>query len=159
MFRAGRLDRSFYTALLYDEYATGNAVLVAAVVGIIPVLPTFSVLQVALSALSAILRAVLAAAGVWAAGVYLFRRNAHLPVTIRLVGFAQVAILPVALIPWITMFAGLGGLSIPLMVLSALWLFLALRIVAISQFDLGHPENSLVAAAGLLGWYIGMILF
>ena len=42
MVRAGRLSRSFYTSLLYDNYATGNAVVVVAIVGLLPVFHSFS---------------------------------------------------------------------------------------------------------------------
>ena len=151
--RAGRLDRSFYTSLLYDDYATGNAVVVVAIVGVIPVFRSFSVVDAASAMVWSIVRAGIVAVAVWAAGVHLFKRYGHLPVTFRLVGFANVAFIPMTVIPW------LDGLKIPLIVASAVWIFFALRIVADALFDLKHPEDSFVAAAGVLGWYIGTILY
>ena len=154
MVRAGRLDRSFYTSLLYDGYATGNAVVVTAIVGVLPVVSTLSVVVLALAALGSILRAVLVAVAVWASGVYLFRRNGQLGVTFRLVGFAHIAFIPMAAAPWVDVVPRLL-----LTIATAIWFFFALRLVADAQFDVSHPESSFVATAGLLGWYIGMILF
>ena len=151
--RAGRLNRSFYESLLYDNYATGNAVVVIAVVGAIPALRFFDVADVAFNMLWAVARSGIMALAVWASGVHLFRRYGHLPVTFRLVGFAHTAFIPMTVAPWLV------GLSIPLTIVSAFWFFFALRIVAGVQFDLNHPEDSFAAAAGVLGWYIGTILF
>ena len=153
MVRAARMDRSFYTSLLYDGYATGNAVLVVAAVGLIPALRSLSLVVIASAAVWSILRASIVAVAVWASGVYLFRRYGDLPVTFRMVGFANVALILIGVIPW------LGSLWIPLTIASAVWFFFALRIVASAQFDLSHPEDSFVAASGVLGWYVGIILF
>ena len=153
MVRAGRLSRSFYTSLLYDNYATGNAVLVVAIVGLLPVFHSFSVVDAVAAMLWGILRAGLVAGAVWASGVYLFRRYGELTVTFRLVGFANVAFILIAVNPW------LGRVSTAFTVASIVWFFFALRIVAGSQFDLNHPEDSFAAGAGVLGWYIGTILY
>ena len=153
MVRAGRLDRSFYTSLLYDGYATGNAVVVAAVVGLIPELRSVSLVGMAYAAVWSIARAGVVALAIWATSLYLFRRSGQIPDTFRLVAFANVAFLPMAMIPW------LAALAVPLVLASVVWFFFALRIVADAQFDLRHPEDSFAAAAGLLGWYVGTILF
>ena len=50
------------------------------------------------------------------------------------------------------------GAEVALLV-TAVWFFLALRTVVGAQFELDHPENSFVAATGLLGWYLSIILF
>lgn len=155
MVRAGRLDQSFYTSLLYDGYATGNAVLVVAVVGILPGLSNPSVLGAAYSAVSGIVRAGLVALAVWAAGVYLFRRFGQMPVSFRLVGFANVALIPFGVGAWFAAW----WIQVLLVIVSAGWFFLAVRVIARSQFDLDHPEDSLVAGAGVLAWYVGSILF
>lgn len=155
MVRAGRLDRSFYTSLLYDGYATGNAVLVVAVVGIIPGLRNLSVLDAAFSALSSIVRAGIVALAVWAAGVYLFRRYGQIPVSFRLIGFANVALIPFGTGVWFSS----SALRLTMVLVSGVWFFLAIRVIARSQFDLEHPEDSFVAGAGVLAWYVGSILF
>ena len=155
MVRAGRLDQSFYTSLLYDGYATGNAVVVVVLVGIIPGLRRLSLLDAAFSAVSGIVRAGIVALAVWAAGVYLFRRYGQIPVSFRLIGFANVALIPFGIGVW---FAA-QWIQLLLVVVSAAWFFLAVRVIARSQFDLGHPEDSFVAGAGVLAWYVGSILF
>ena len=164
MIRAGRLDQSFYTSLLYDGYATGNAVVVVVLVGIIPGLRRLSLLDAdflpvlldaAFSAVYGIVGAGIVALAVWAAGVYLFRRYGQIPVSFRLIGFANVALIPFGLRVW---FAA-PWIQILLVVVSAVWFFLAVRVIARSQFDLGHPEDSFVAGAGVLAWYVGSILF
>ena len=155
MVRAGRLDQSFYTSLLYDSYATGNAVAVIAVVGLIPGLRYLSLLDAAFGAVAGVLRTGIVALAVWAAGYYLFRRHGQIPVSFRLIGFANVALIPFAIGAW---FAA-EPIRILLVVVSAVWFFLAVRVIARSQFDLGHPEDSFVAGAGVLAWYVGSILF
>ena len=154
MVSAGRLDRSFYTSIIHDSYATGNAVLVVAVVGLIPGLSSFSLAGAAFAAVSSIVQAAIVALGVWAAGVYLFRRYGRLPVSFRLVGFANVALIPVGIGPWL----GIRLVQVLLTIASAVWFFAALRVAARSQFDLDHPEDSFVAGAGILAWYVAMIL-
>ncbi len=153
IFSAGRLDRSFYTSLRHDNYATGNAVVVIVLVSVLPVLAAPSVVAAASAALWSIVRAGLAAGAVWAAGVHLFKRYGSLASAFRLVGFAHVAFLPLIAAVWADL------LRIPLLALSLLWFFLALRVVADALFDMRHPRNSFLAAAGVLGWYIGTILF
>lgn len=163
MIRAGRLDRSFYTSVLFDGYATGNAVVIIAIAGIIPEIWSFSlvgaeiwsflVVGVAFGILSSILRAALVTAAVWAASVYIFKRYGDPRATFRMVGFANVAFFPLVL-------AGRPGLLGPaVLFVTAAWFFLALRIAVTAQFDLEHPENSFAAATGLLGWYLSIILF
>ena len=155
MVRAGRLDRNFYIELLYDGYATGNAVLVVALVGIIPVVRRLSLLDAAFSAVSSIVRAGLVALAVWAVGVHIFRRFGQFPDSFRLIGFANVALIPFA----IGVLVGVGLVQLLLLAISAVWFFSAIRVIARSQFDLKHPEDSLVAGAGVLAWYVGSILF
>lgn len=154
MIRAGRLDQSFYTSLLYDSYATGNAVAVIALVGLIPGLRYLSLLEAAFGAVAGVVRTGIVALAVWAAGNYLFRRPGHVPVSFRLIGFANVALIPFGIGGWFTA----RPIQILLVVVSAVWFFLAVRVIARSQFDLGHPEDSFVAAAGVLAWYVGSIL-
>ena len=153
MIRAGRLDRPFYESLLFDNYATGNAVVVIVIAGILPQLWSFWPVGVAFAILGSILRALLVTAAVWAASVYIFKRHGNHRATFRMVGFANVAFFPLVLAGW----PGLLGLVA--LLITAVWFFLALRTAVGAQFDLDHPENSFVAATGLLGWYLSIILF
>ena len=155
MVRAGRLDRSFYTSLLYDGYATGNAVVVVLLVGLLPGVRGLSLLDAAFSAVSGIVRAGLVALAVWATGVYLFRRYGQIPVSFRLIGFANVALIPFGIGVWF----GARSIQVLAVIVSAAWFFLAVRVIARSQFDLEHPEDSFVAGAGVLAWYVASILF
>lgn len=152
--RAGRLDRTFYASLLHDEYASGTAVVVVAVVGLLPSLGRGSLLGLLGGSIRAIMLAGLAAMAVWAAGVHLYRSYGEAHVTFRLVGFAYLAFVPLVLTSWL----GSAAVYWVTHAISVLWFFLALRVVARVQYGLGHPENSLSAGAGVLGWYLGTIL-
>jgi len=153
MIRAGRLDRPFYESLLFDQYATGNAVVMIIIAGILPQLWSFSLVGAAFAILASILRALLVTAAVWAASVHIFKRHGNHRATFRMVGFANVAFFPLVL-------AGRPGLlGLVALLITAVWFFLALRTAVGAQFDLDHPENSFVAATGLLGWYLSIILF
>ena len=152
--RAGRLDRTFYASLLNDEYASGTAVVVVALVGLLPALGGGSLVGIFGGAIQAIMLTGLVAMAVWAAGVHLYRSYGSAHVTFRLVGFAYVAFVPLAIIPW----AGSALVYWGANAVSIVWFFLALRVVARVQYGLGHPENSLTAGAGVLGWYLGTIL-
>lgn len=154
MVRAGRLDRVFYTSLLGDDYATGTAVVIVAVVGLLPALGRGSLVALFGAAIRAIMLAGLVAMAVWAAGVHLYRSYGSVHVTFRLVGFAYIAFAPLALIAWV----GSIGFFWAATLLSLVWFFMALRVVALVQYGLGHPENSLTAGIGVLGWYLGTIL-
>lgn len=152
--RAGRLDRTLYASLVHDEYASGTAVVVVAVVGLLPALGSGSLVAIFGDSIRALVLTGLVAMAVWAAGVHLYRSYGSAQVTFRLVGFAYVAFVPLALQPWLQSAWVFWGTT----VVSVLWFFLALRIVARVQYGLGHPENSLTAGAGVLGWYLGTIL-
>ena len=152
--RAGRLDRTFYASLVHDEYASGTAVVVVAAVGLLPALGRGSLVDLLGGSIRAIMLAGLVAMAVWATSVHLHRSYGSAHVTFRLVGFAYVAFLPLVLRPWFVSAWVFWGTT----VLSVLWFFLALRVIARVQYGLGHPENSLTAGAGVLGWYLGTIL-
>ncbi|WP_420431155.1 hypothetical protein [Candidatus Poriferisocius sp.] len=153
LIRAGRLDRGFYLSLLYDREATGNAVLVVLVAGLLSNLRTLSVAGLAFALLGALFRAVIVSGAVWAVSTYLLGRPGDPQATFRMVGFANVAFFPLVV--------GDPGRAIGLLALlvAALWFFMALRLVASVQFDLEHPVTLLVALAGMLGWYLTAILF
>ena len=152
--RAGRLDRTAYTALLSDDYATGTAVVVVAVVGLLPPLARPTLVGLFAGSVRAIMLAGLVAMAVWAAGVHMYRSHGSPHVTFRLVGFAYVAFLPLALNAWFGSFLFLWVA----IAASVAWFFFALRVIARVQYGLGHPENSLTAGVGVVGWYLGTII-
>ena len=167
MIRAGRLDRSFYTKLLFDDYATGNAVAIIVLVFAVPVLvgeslhlgadpvvvAAFSVTAAARAALDSVIRAGISAIAAWAVATRLLGRDGRIPVTFRLTGYAHVAFLPMLLWPV------LSAQVTVLLLASAIWYFLAMRVVAEAQFDLTGPEALQVAGAALAAWYLAFLLF
>lgn len=153
--RAGRLDRSFYASLLYDQYAAGNAAAVIVLTAALPALAARSVVLAASAALWSIVRAGLAAWVLRTVGVRLFHGYGETAAAFRMVGFAHIAVLPLAARPWLEA----GWLRVCLLVLSLLWFYLALRTAADALFGMKRMHSSFMAAAGLCGWYIGAVLF
>ena len=153
--RAGRLNRSFYASLLHDQYAAGNAVAVIVLTAVLPALAARSVVLAASTALWSIVRAGLAAWVLRTVGVHLFRGYGETAAAFRMVGFAHVAVLPLAARPW----AAAGWLRISLLVLALLWFFLALQAAADALFGMRRMYSRFLAAAGLCGWGIGTLLF
>lgn len=152
--RAGRLDRTLYASLVNDDYATGNAVVVAAVVGLLPGLGRSAGLAVFWAPLRAIILVACVSLALRAAAVHLYQSQGSSTVAFRLVGFAAVAGIPLGVDPWTIN----NWILWPSRIIAVLWFFLALRVIARVQFALGHPDNSLVAGAGVLGGYLGWIL-
>ena len=153
--RAGRLSRSFYASLLHDQYAAGNAVAVIVLTAVLPVLAARSVVLAASTALWSIVRAGLAAWVLRTVGVRLFHGYGETAAAFRMVGFAHVAVLPLAVRPW----AEAGWPRISLLVLALLWFFLALQAAADALFGMRRMYSRFLAAAGLCGWGIGTLLF
>lgn len=152
--QAGRLNRSFYASLLHDRYAAGNAVAVIVLTAVLPALAARSVVLAASTALWSIMRAGLAAWVLRTAGVHLFRGCGETAAAFRMVGFAHIALLPLAARPW----AAAGWLRTSLLVLALVWFYLALRAAADALFNMKPIYSRFMAAAGLFGWYIGTVL-
>ena len=151
---AGRLDRSFYSSLVYDRAAAGNAAAVTALTSVAPALADRSLFWAAMLMLWSIVRAGLAAWMLRAAGVYLFRGFGETRAAFRLVGFAHITLLPLAARPWVEA----GWLRFFLLAFSLLWFFSALRTAAAALFGMDQLRTSFLAAAGLFGWYAGSVL-
>ena len=149
--QAGRLNRSFYASLLHDQYAAGNAVAVIVLTTMLPALAARSVVLAASTALWSIVRAGLAAWVLRTAGVHLFRGYGETAAAFRMVGFAHIAVLPLAARPW----AAAGWLRTSLLVLALVWFYLALRAAADALFNMKPVYSRFMAVAGLFGWYIG----
>ncbi len=153
--RAGRLNRSFYASLLHDRYAAGNAAAVIVLTAVLPALAARSVVLAASTALWSIVRAGLTAWALRTAGVRLFHGWGETAAAFRMVGFAHVAVLPLAARPWVEE----GWLSNSLLVLALLWFFLALQAAADALFGMKPMHSRFLAAVGLCGWGIGTALF
>lgn len=152
--RAGRLDRSFYSSLVYDRAAGGNAAVVIALAAAIPAFAARPAVLAAVPILWSIVRAGLAAWVLRALGVHLFRGFGDMSAAFRLVGFAHICLLPLAARPWIEA----DWLRLSLFVFSILWFFLALRAAAGALFGMDRLRTAALAAAGLFGWYAGTVL-
>lgn len=158
LIRAGRLDRTLYDELVFDDYATGNAVLiVAAVFGIPPLLASLTsldgILVVLNSVLSGIIRWLLTAVVVWAMATKVFEsERSNVQTTVRLVGFAHVAFLPA------TLSAFAPDLRSLLTLVSLVWFFFGLRTVAQILFDLEPQHAMATAAVGVAAWWVLALL-
>ena len=99
--RAGRLDRSFFTSLLFDDYAVGNAVALVALLAAIPALlgSDLSVVAAVSAALYGLMWAGLTAVAAWAVATRILQRDGRIPTTFRLTAFAHVALIPTIFIP------------------------------------------------------------
>ncbi len=157
MIRAGRLDRSLYNELLYDDYATGNAVLVVALVYAFPaaiavVAGRAGILQVVAESLNGIIRWLLVSLAFWAMATKVFERDGRVPTTIRMTGFAHVAFVPWALR---ILVPAAGGW---LLLVSLIWFFAGLTAIARVLYDLDQQQSMAASAVGVAAWWVLVII-
>lgn len=151
--RAARLERPFYTSLLFDEYATGNAVAIIVLVGAVPVLAhDLNVVASAQAALNSLIRGGLSAVAAWAVATKIIGRDGRIPTTFRLAGFAHVAFIPTMVGPWVSQ------LEPWLRIGSLVWFFFAMRVVASVQFDLDDQTSVQVAGGAVLAWFVLLVI-
>ncbi len=146
MMRAGRLDRAFYTQLIFDSYATGNAVLVVGAVyaahALIRSLDVPFLLNVLLSGLIGWILLALAA---WLIGTKLLEGDAQLQTVIRLTGFAHVP-----LFAWL-----LDVLVAPVgLWLGVVWFAAAVYVAVQVAMSLEQREALIASAVGLVVWAV-----
>lgn len=157
--RAGRLDRSFFTSLVFDERAVGNAVAIMAVTGVL-MFARLSLLSVLYAALYGMLRGLISAGLAWAVAALVFRRSGRFLTTFRLAGFAHVGFVPAAAVslavPGSVPFA--GWLTAAALLASLLWYAAAMRAAADAQFDITGRPAWLFGAAAALGWAVARLL-
>lgn len=148
------MDRSFFTSLLFDEYATGNAVAIIVLVAAVPVLAhDLNVVSSAQAALNGLIRGGLSAVAAWAVATRVIGRDGRIPTTFRLTGFAHIAFIPMMAGPWVQDLA-------PMLLLGSLaWYFLVMRVVAAVQFDLEGQTTMQVAGAAAAAWFALLIVF
>ena len=157
MIRAGRLDRSLYNELLYDDYATGNAVLVVALVYAFPAAAAVlfngaSFFLVIGEAFSGIIRWLLVSLAFWAMATKVFERDGRVPTAVRLVGFAHVAFIPWALRVIVPDWQGL------LLLASLAWFFAGLTAIGRVLYDLDQQQSMAAAAVGTAAWWVLVII-
>lgn len=152
--RAGRLDRSFYTSLVFDERAVGNAVAIMAGLGII-MFARLSLLSILYAALYGMLRGFISAGLSWAAAALIFRRSGRFLTAFRLAGFAHVGFAPAAAVSFVPgSVPGAEWLSLAALLVSLTWYGAAMRVAAEAQFDLTGGRAWLCGTAAAVGWLI-----
>lgn len=156
--RAGRLDRSFYTSLVFDERAVGNAVAIMAGLGII-MFARLSLLSILYAALYGMLRGFISAGLSWAAAALIFRRSGRFLTAFRLAGFAHVGFAPAAVVSFVPgSVPGAEWLSLVALLVSLTWYGAAMRVAAEAQFDLTGGRAWLCGTAAAAGWLIARML-
>lgn len=151
MVQAARLDRTFYTRLVFDTYATGNAVLVVAVVYLVLALVPWLLRGLTLGGamLMSVLQVVLFGAiwwiimslVVWVIGAYLLEGEARLQTVIRSAGFAHTPLL-VAVVPVVGFWVGV------------VWFGAGVTVAAETTLGLDRGKAVIAAAAGVVAWLI-----
>jgi hypothetical protein len=148
MVKAGRLDRSFYTQLIFDNYATGNAVLVVGIAHLLRVLsfwPFFSLSLLLEVLLEGLIAWILLALGVWLVGTKLLDGDAQLQTVIRLTGFAHVP-----LFAWI-----LDLVTRPVgLWIAVAWFAAAVLLATRVVLGTGDRNTLISAGVGLLVWIV-----
>lgn len=150
MVRAARLDRTFYTRLIFDSYATGNAVLVVGLVYLVlGLIPWLLRGLLGAGALMSVLRVVLFGAiwwiimslVVWLVGAYLLEGDARLQTVIRSTGFAHTPLLA-AVVPVAGFWVGL------------VWFGAGVTMAAETTLGLERSKAIIAAVAGVLVWLL-----
>ena len=182
MKRAAKLDRTLYTQLLFDDYATANAVMVVgfvAAVGaaiqffgrrVLAASLGFPASEVPLSylpilifgvALSALIGWIISAGGFWLAGVKLFDGRARFQSVLRLVGFGYITLALVELGELLSpRIPGFNPSNFNWIIFASLiWYGFSLHIVAKELFELRPQEYKITAFLGVAAWLSARFIF
>jgi hypothetical protein len=156
MIRAARLDRTLYTEIFFDSYATGNAVLLVAgiyaavYVGMVVGLGiSFSVPSFISVMLGGLVGWLIVAGGLWLAGTKVFEGMARGATVIRLSGFAHTPLL-------LLVAAALLGrpFSQILVAIALAWFVAALAMAARVLFDLDSRQAVAAALLAVAVWWV-----
>lgn len=151
MIQAGRLDRTFYTKLIFDNYATGNAVVVVALVYVVvAVVRPFLELGAFVIALAPLVGLLVNGAVAWLlltlvswfVGVRLLGGHSQLTTAIRVTGFAHVPLLATAVPALLVTLAAM------------VWFVAALMVALEAALSLDRRPALGAAVAGFLGWLL-----
>lgn len=160
MARAARLDRRFYTEILFDDYATGNAVLAVAAVYTVLALALvingfrrFDLIGFLLVLLGGVIGWLVLAGALWLAGVKLLHGEARGETVLRLAGFAHtplvligVAVVLPSPVSTIVAFGALGWFALSLVAASSV----------LFDFDRTHAWSATLLAVA--GWWVAQII-
>ncbi len=159
--RAARFDRTVYSQLLFDDYATGNAILLLAGIAVITTVGQVGLdprLTFGASLVATLLNVVLAtlwgwviAAGIlWLVGTKLFRGEARYQTVLRMVGFAYLPFVLLALAP--LDFLKLEIVGSWLVLISLAWFGGGLYLIAEDTFGLSKRDAGVAAGLAVVGW-------
>ncbi len=158
-----RLQRGTYGRLLWDDYATADAVLIVAAVSVVRllaavVLGRFSalgliqgLLQVATQEL---IRWMVAALVLWLVATKMFKGVGRIPATVGVTGYAY---LPFVFAPLAKMglgLSGIGELAVFVDVLASFWFGLGLVVIGQVLFDLAREKALMAAMVSVVGWWL-----
>lgn len=170
MKRAAKLDRKVYAELLFDDYATANAVMVVALVALVTVVfavalgvTSLAAIPTALfgSALSSLWGWVICAGGFWLAGTKLFSGEARFQTVLRMIGFGYITLSLVGL-GAISVFSlpGFNPSRVNWVVLASLvWFGFSLHQIAQELFDIRPQEQKVAAFLGVIAWLVARFIF
>lgn len=157
------LRRGTYRRLLWDEYATADAILVvvvasAARLAAAVVAGRYDALDLIQGMLRVttgeLIRWMVAALVLWLISTKVFRGHGRIPAAVGLTGYAY---LPFVLAPVVEIGLGLAGSSryaTAVVVGASIWFGLGLLIIAQELFDLARDKAVGSAALSVLGWWV-----
>lgn len=156
MLRAARLDRRFYTELIFDDYATGNAVMVVAAVYAVIALALgisgvagIGLVGVLLIVLGGVIGWLVVAGALWLAGVKLLNGQARFQTVVRLIGFSHTPLIFLAVA-----FPLPSPVSTAVAVAALFWFFFAVTAAATVLFDFDRTRSSSAALLAVAAWWI-----
>lgn len=157
------LQRGTYRRLLWDEYATADAVLIVLVASVARLVAAvvagrydlLDLLQGLLQVTTGeLIRWMVAALVLWLVSTKLFRGHGRIPAAVGLTGYAY---LPFVLAPLVEAgleWAGAGRYSLVVLVAASLWFGLGLFIIAQELFDLARDKAVGAAVLSVVGWWV-----
>ncbi|MDH3260304.1 MAG: YIP1 family protein [Acidimicrobiia bacterium] len=155
MFRAARLDRKLYTELFFDSYATGNAVVVVALVyaviylGFMVAGVRFDLIGFLWFLFGGLVGWLIAAGALWLASTKVFSGRGQGATAVRLSGFAHTPLIFIAFA-----FVSPVGLAQGLAFLALVWFGLGLALAARAMFDLDTRQSALSALIAIAIWVV-----
>ena len=155
MVRAARLDKKLYTELFFDSYATGNAVLVVALVysviylGFLVAGGAFDVIGFLWFLVGGLIGGLIAAGALWLAGTKVFNGRGQGQTSVRLTGFAHTPLVLIAVAAVAPAAVGQG-----LLVVALVWFGAGLAVAARAMFDLDVRQSALAALIAVAIWAV-----
>ncbi len=158
-----RLRRETYSRLLWDDYATADAVLIVVLVAAVQLvaavaLGRFSALGLIQGMLQVttreLIRWMVAALVLWLVSTKLLGGHGRIPATVGVTGYAY---LPFVFAPLAEIGLGLGGVarySVFVDAAASIWFGLGLLIIAQVLFDLARDKAVMAAMLSVVGWWL-----